>query len=48
MTIDFFGGLLVDVHLVNVRPAVRGMAASLVAAGDLEDYHRDEGMKTLR
>jgi len=40
-------GLSVDVHLVNVRPAVRGVAASLVAAGDLEDYHREEGMKTL-
>ena len=40
-------GLSVDVHLLNVRPAVRGVAASLVAAGDLEDYHREEGMKAL-
>jgi nucleotide-binding universal stress UspA family protein len=40
-------GLSVDVHLLNVRPAVRGVAASLVPAGDLEAYHRDEGMNTL-
>ena len=40
-------GLSVEVHLLNVRPAVRGVAASLVSSGDLEDYHRDEGMKAL-
>jgi nucleotide-binding universal stress UspA family protein len=40
-------GLSVEVHLLNVRPAVRGVAASLVPAGDLEDYHREEGMKAL-
>ena len=40
-------GLSVEVHLLNVRPAVRGVAASLVSAGDLEDYHREEGMKAL-
>ena len=40
-------GLLVDVHLLNVQPAVRGVAASLVSHSDLECYHRDEGMKAL-
>jgi nucleotide-binding universal stress UspA family protein len=40
-------GLSVEVHLLNVRPAVRGVAASLVSSGDLENYHREEGMKAL-
>jgi nucleotide-binding universal stress UspA family protein len=40
-------GLSLDVHLLNVQPAVRGVAASLVSHGDLESYHRDEGMKVL-
>jgi nucleotide-binding universal stress UspA family protein len=40
-------GLPVDVHLLNVRPAVRGVAASIISPGDLEDYHREEGMKEL-
>jgi nucleotide-binding universal stress UspA family protein len=40
-------GLSVEVHLLNVRPAVRGVAASLVSAEDREDYHREEGMKAL-
>lgn len=40
-------GLLVDVHLLNVQPAVRGGAASLVSQSDLDSYHRDEGMKVL-
>jgi len=40
-------GLAVEVHLVNVQSAVRGNAASLVPARDLEDYHRDEGMQAL-
>ena len=40
-------GLSVDVHLLNVRPAVRGVAASLVSSGDLENFHREEGMKAL-
>ena len=40
-------GLSVEVHLLNVQPAVRGVAASLVSAGDLEHYHREEGMKAL-
>jgi nucleotide-binding universal stress UspA family protein len=40
-------GLLLEVHLLNVQPAVRGVAASLVSHGDLDTYHRDEGMKAL-
>ena len=40
-------GLSMDVHLLNVQSAVRGSAASLVPARDLENYHRDEGMRTL-
>jgi len=40
-------GLLLEVHLLNVQPAVRGVAASLVSHGDLESYHREEGMKAL-
>ena len=37
-------GLSLEVHLLNVRPAVRGIAASLVSTSDLEGYHREEGM----
>ena len=40
-------GLSLEVHLLNVRPAVRGVAASIVSPGDLEAYHREEGMKAL-
>ncbi len=40
-------GLSLEVHLLNVQPALRGVAASLVSHGDLESYHRDEGMKAL-
>ena len=40
-------GLSIDVHLLNVQSAVRGSAASLVPASELEGYHRDEGMRAL-
>lgn len=40
-------GLSIDVHLLNVQSAVRGGAATLTPARDLEDYHRDEGMRAL-
>jgi nucleotide-binding universal stress UspA family protein len=40
-------GLHVEVHLLNVQLAVRGAAASFVSATDLQDYHREEGMKAL-
>ena len=40
-------GLILEVHLLNVQSAVRGVAASLVPHDDLQSYHRDEGMKAL-
>ncbi len=40
-------GLTVEIHLLNVQPAVRGVAASLVSQSDLDSYHREEGMKAL-
>lgn len=40
-------GLSLEIHLLNVQPAVRGVAASLVSHADLETYHREEGMKAL-
>lgn len=40
-------GLAIEVHLLNVQPAVRGVVASLVPHADVEGYHRDEGMKAL-
>jgi nucleotide-binding universal stress UspA family protein len=41
-------GLSLELHLLNVQPALRGVAASLVSAGDLEGYHREEGIKALQ
>lgn len=40
-------GLPVEIHLLNVQPAVRGVVGSLVPHAEVEDYHRDEGMKAL-
>ncbi|MEP7118922.1 MAG: universal stress protein [Acidobacteriota bacterium] len=40
-------GLPVELHLLNVQPAVRGVAASLVSHADLDNYHRDEGLRVL-
>ena len=40
-------GLPIEIHVLNVQPAVRGGAASLVSPRDRESYHRDEGMKVL-
>jgi nucleotide-binding universal stress UspA family protein len=40
-------GLAVELHLLNVQPPVRGVAASVISQADLTDYHRDEGMKVL-
>lgn len=46
--IDLFRrGLAIELHLLNVQPAVRGAAASFVPASDLQDYHREEGKKAL-
>ncbi|MCX7379473.1 MAG: universal stress protein [Alphaproteobacteria bacterium] len=40
-------GLAVELHLINVQAPVRGSAAMLIAKNELNDYHRDEGMKAL-
>ncbi len=40
-------GLAVELHLINVQAPVRGSAAMLIAKSELNDYHRDEGMKAL-
>lgn len=40
-------GLAVELHLLNVQPPVRGAAAMLIAKAELNDYHREEGMKAL-
>ena len=40
-------GLAVELHLLNVQPPVRGTAAMLIAKGELDAYHRDEGMAAL-
>lgn len=39
-------GVAVDVHVLNVQLAVRGVS-SFVSHADLESYHRDEGQKAL-
>lgn len=40
-------GLQVELHLLNVQPAIRGVAASVVSRADIESFHRDEAMKVL-
>jgi nucleotide-binding universal stress UspA family protein len=40
-------GRVIEVHLLNVQLPVRGSAATLIAKADLDDYHREEGMKAL-
>ncbi len=40
-------GLPVELHLVNAQPPLRGTAALLLGREELEDYHREEGMKAL-
>ena len=40
-------GLPLQLHLLNVQPPVRGGAATFIAKPDLDDYHREEGMKAL-
>ena len=39
-------GLQLEVHVLNVQPALRGVAA-FVSHADVESFHRDEGMKAL-
>jgi len=40
-------GLDVELHLLNVQPPIRGVAASIVSQADIDSYHRDEAMKVL-
>lgn len=35
-------------HLINVQPALTGSAARHVGRTQVDDYHRDEGMKELQ
>lgn len=41
-------GLAAELHLVNVQPPVDGTVATFVAAGQINDYHREEAMKALQ
>jgi len=36
-----------ELHLVNVQPPVRGVAASMVGQDAIKTYHHEEGMKAL-
>ena len=40
-------GLAVEVQLVNVQTPLLGVATALIAQAQLNDYHREEGMKVL-
>ena len=40
-------GLPLELHLLNVQLPVRGSAASLISKSELQDYHREEGLKAL-
>jgi len=40
-------GLPVTLHLLNVQAPVRGTAAMLIAKGELDAYHREEGFKAM-
>ena len=40
-------GLPAELHLVNAQPPLRGTAALLLGRAELEEYHREEGMKAL-
>lgn len=40
-------GLAAEVHLLNVQAPVRGTAAALIGRRELNDYHREEGLKVL-
>ena len=36
-----------EIHLINVQPPLPGRAAAAVAQANVEDYHREEGLKSL-
>jgi nucleotide-binding universal stress UspA family protein len=50
--LDFAIGLArqgprVEIHLLNVQPPVHGIANTLIPHGEIDAYHREEGMKVL-
>lgn len=36
-----------EAHVITVEPSVRGNVGRFVSKDDLEDYHREEGMKVI-
>jgi nucleotide-binding universal stress UspA family protein len=41
-------GIAIELHILNVQPPVRGDVAAFVPRGNIEDYHREEGERTLQ
>ena len=37
-----------EIHLINVQPPLPGRAAAAVGHTNVEDYHREEGLKALK
>lgn len=37
-----------EIHLINVQPPLPGRAAAAVGHANVEDYHREEGLKQLQ
>ena len=40
-------GIALELHLLNVQPAVRGDVTAFVPKANIESYHREEGQKAL-
>lgn len=36
-----------EAHVLNIQPSVRGNVGMFVSKDDLQDYHREEGMKVI-
>lgn len=41
-------GLAAELHLANAQPPLSGVVATFVNKADVDDYHREEGMKVLQ
>ena len=37
-----------EIHLINVQPPLPGRAAAAVGHANVEDYHREEGLKAMQ
>lgn len=37
-----------EIHLINVQPPLPGRAAAAVGHANVEEYHRDEGLKAMQ